>query len=75
MDEVELLMEETARHYEGKMNKLYQTIRNLGNICRKLEQENADLRKRNAQLIREKKKTQHYRNGRKRGSHQNGRNG
>ena len=69
--DIEQLMEETARHYEGKMDKLYTTIRNFGNIIRKLEKENADLRKDKAKLIREKKRQQHYKNG-KRGTKFNG---
>lgn len=73
--DVEKLMEETDKHYEGKMDKLYRTIRNYGNIIRKLEEENKDLRKEKARLIREKKKNEkpHLRKGQKRGKH--GRNG
>ena len=71
MTEIELLMEETARHYEGKIDKLYLKLREMGNICRKLEKENADLRKDKAKLIRENNNRQHYKNG-KRGTKYNG---
>jgi regulator of replication initiation timing len=70
--DVEKLMEETARHYEGKMDKLFQTIEQLKSRCVKLQNENRGLRKSNDQLIREKKKAkQHYKNG-KRGTKFNG---
>lgn len=63
--------EETAQHYEGKMDNLYQTINALKNRCIKLQEENKKLRKEKEALIREKKKRQHYKNG-KRGTKYNG---
>lgn len=65
------VFEETAAHYESKMDNLYQTIQSLKNRCIRLQNENKVLRKRNDQLIRSRKKEQHYKNG-KRGSRYNG---
>lgn len=69
--EVERLMAETAEHYEGKMDKLFRTIQQLKTRCVNLQNENKALRKDREQLIREKKKRQHYKNG-KRGTRFNG---
>lgn len=69
--ELEVLMAETAEHYEGKMDKLFQTIQQLKNRCVNLQNENKHLRKERAELIREKKKRQYYKNG-KRGTKYNG---
>lgn len=63
--------EETAEHYERKMDNLYYTIQALKNRCIRLQNENKVLRKKNEELIRAKKKEQHYKNG-KRGSRYNG---
>lgn len=63
--------QETALHYEGKMENLYHQIQSLKNRCIRLQDENKHLRKTNAALIREKKKVQHYKNG-KRGTRFNG---
>jgi regulator of replication initiation timing len=69
--QVEQLMEETARHYEGKMNKMYETIQNLKKRCLDLQKENRGLRQTNAKLVKQKKERQHYKNG-KRGTKFNG---
>lgn len=69
--DVEKLMEETARHYESKMDKLFHTIQQLKNRCVTLQNENKALRKTNRELVREKKQKQHYKNG-KRGTNFNG---
>lgn len=65
MIDVDRLMEETAEHYEGKMDKLFQTIQQLKRRCVNLQNENKALRKERGQLIREKKERQHYKNGKR----------
>lgn len=69
--EIQQLMDETARHYEGKMDKLFHTINQLKQRCVNLQSENKAIRRTNQELIREKKKRQHYKNG-KRGTKFNG---
>lgn len=69
--EIQMLMEETARHYEGKMDKLFHTIQQLKSRCVNLQNENKAIRRANQELIREKKQRQHYKNG-KRGTKFNG---
>jgi cell division protein FtsB len=69
--EVEQLMAETADHYQGKMDKLFHTIQQLKNRCVTLQNENKHLKRTNQELIREKKRKQHYKNG-KRGTRFNG---
>lgn len=66
---MEELMDETAKHYEQKMDKLFGTIQQLKSRCVTLQNENKGLRKKNAELIREKKKPQSYKN-KKRGKRQ-----
>lgn len=67
--DVEKLMNETSIHYERKMDNLFYRIQQLKNRCITLTNENKALRKQNSELLREKKKTTHYRNGQKRGKH------
>lgn len=71
MREVEYLMDETAEHYERKMQQLFEVIQQLKNRCITLQKENRHLRKVNGELVREKKQGQHYKNG-KRGTKFNG---
>lgn len=71
MEDIHRLMDETSRHYEQRMAGLHQTIEALRNRCVNLQKENKKLQKDKAALIREKKKRQHFKNG-KRGTKWNG---
>jgi soluble cytochrome b562 len=68
--DVELLMEETHKHYQGKMDKLIKEIDQLKKANTKLKGENRGLR-RTIGKMKENRNKQHYKNG-KRGSQFNG---
>lgn len=69
--DVEKLMAETEDHHQREKQELFQVIQQLKKRCVRLQNENRGLRKSNDQLVREKKKRQHYKNG-KRGTKFNG---
>ncbi|MBB6446483.1 hypothetical protein [Bacillus benzoevorans] len=74
MNDIEQLMEETAKHYEQKMAGLYQEKEQLarenGQLRNALRNRDKEIKGLNKQLQHKRKSDpQHYRNGRKRGSH------